>query len=77
MILGDDGENFRLEILDNGIGISADALDKPGSFGLLGMREQFEARGGGLIAERQHAGGTKVSVFLPNRAVQPSKPQPN
>jgi PAS domain S-box-containing protein len=76
MILGDDGENFRLEILDNGIGISDDALDKPGSFGLLGMREQFEARGGGLMAERQHAGGTKVSVFLPNSAVQP-KPRPN
>ena len=68
--VGNDEETVRLDVVDDGVGISDAALEKPGSFGLLGMREQFEARGGGLTAERQGLSGTKVSVFLPKRALQ-------
>lgn len=55
-----------LQILDDGIGIQADAMDKPKSHGLLGMRERVLLLGGIFTAKRATAGsGTAIEVFLP------------
>jgi signal transduction histidine kinase len=67
----DMGDEVSLEIADNGIGIAADALAKPESFGISGLRERIRALGGemdlisetGALATR----GTTLIVTLPRR----------
>jgi len=66
IILRADAESIAMDIADDGIGIPDGAMDKPGSFGLLGIRERFAALGGGLTVERNAPTGTRVSVRLPN-----------
>lgn len=60
------GDDFvALEITDNGTGIPDGASEKPGSFGLLGMRERFVAVGGSMELRRNADSGTTVSVRIP------------
>jgi len=55
-----------LQILDDGIGIQADAMDKPKSHGLLGMRERVLLLGGEFAIKRGVANrGTAIEVLLP------------
>jgi signal transduction histidine kinase len=55
-----------LQVLDDGIGIQADAMDKPKSHGLLGMRERVLLLGGVFTVKRGPANiGTAIEVFLP------------
>lgn len=55
-----------LQILDDGIGIPNDALDKPKSHGLLGMRERASLIGGSFSAGPGAGGrGTAIEVLLP------------
>lgn len=55
-----------LQILDNGIGIPDDAITKPKSHGLLGMRERVLLLGGTFaIGRRKDASGTSVEAFIP------------
>ena len=61
-----DRERISLELVDDGIGMPDGAMRKPGSLGLLGIRERFEAAGGGLAVESQPSAGTKVTVHLPH-----------
>jgi signal transduction histidine kinase len=57
---------ITLEIIDNGIGITDDAMQKPRSLGLLCLRERFAAQGGGLAVRREEPTGTRVTVYLPS-----------
>jgi PAS domain S-box-containing protein len=57
--------HLTLEISDDGIGIPDGALDKPGSLGLLGIRERLGTVGGTLIVRRNDAAGTNVTVTIP------------
>ncbi|HAT1648045.1 TPA: MASE1 sensor histidine kinase [Raoultella planticola] len=59
------GERLRLEVKDNGVGISA---DKMAGFGIQGMRERVSALGGELTLESQR--GTRVIVNLPTNLQQ-------
>jgi two-component system, NarL family, sensor histidine kinase UhpB len=59
-------ENYvTMEVSDNGVGIPEGAIDKPGSFGLLGLRERFAALGGDLTLHEIAPSGTRLRVSLP------------
>jgi hypothetical protein len=55
---------YELEIADDGIGLPADALDKPASLGLLGMEERTRELGGSLEVANTEGGGTRVQPAL-------------
>lgn len=60
-----DSERIAMVVADDGKGVAPGDLRKPGSLGLLGIRERFGASGGGLIVERRSSRGTCLTVFLP------------
>ncbi len=57
-----------LTVQDNGVGFAPDAARKPGSFGLLGIRERAQLLGGGMHTENPSGGGARITVRLPLRA---------
>ncbi|HYH08767.1 MAG TPA: ATP-binding protein [Thermoanaerobaculia bacterium] len=63
MTIGNDA--VRLEITDDGRGITASEAGQPGTHGLLGMRERALAFGGDLAVEPAAGGGTRLTVRLP------------
>lgn len=71
--LTQDDRALRLQITDDGRGISAAALSDPKSLGLLGMRERIRAIGGTVeIERRRRSQGTMVRLRVPHagRAVR-------
>jgi len=62
-------DEITMEIIDDGVGIPAGALGKPGALGLLGIRERFGARGGRLEVRRNGTRGTTVAVHLPTSSI--------
>ncbi|MEO8163812.1 MAG: PAS domain-containing sensor histidine kinase [Betaproteobacteria bacterium] len=67
ILLRVDESGIRLEIEDNGSGISDADLTKPQSLGLKGMRERVFNIGGVLEVTNAPRGGTRVSLFVPLR----------
>jgi PAS domain S-box-containing protein len=63
--LKEEPSSLRLTITDNGKGIGEDAKAKPGSFGLIGMRERVIAAGGTFSVHGKPGKGTVVEVVLP------------
>ena len=64
--LAREGEAFVLEIADDGVGIPPDAMRRPKSHGLLGMRERALLLGGTLRVGRGVNGiGTAVHACVP------------
>jgi len=55
---------LTLEVSDNGQGLSAEALRKAKSFGLLGLRERA-AQVGGWLDISSSSGGTSVILSVP------------
>jgi len=63
-----------MEVVDDGIGIDAAALWKPGSLGLLGLGERIRSNGGELRVEGNQgrgASGTTLRVSLPREGAVP------
>lgn len=56
---------ITLHIADNGTGMSMDKMRKPGSFGLLGMRERAAFLGGEMQIESSASKGTAIRVVIP------------
>lgn len=56
---------LRLDVTDNGVGLSGDALERPQSFGIMGMRERAQLVGGKLNILSVPKGGTTVHVTIP------------
>lgn len=54
-----------LHIADNGVGIDRRATQRPGHYGVVGMRERMEAVGGSLEITPRAAGGTAVVARVP------------
>lgn len=65
-----DGQ-LSIDILDDGIGLG-DRRHKPGSFGLIGMKERIAAMGGHFAITGLRGKGTLVSLTIP---VDPEQPQ--
>jgi signal transduction histidine kinase len=64
--LNREGDTLSLQVIDNGIGIDVDAISKPKSHGLLGMRERALLLGGSLTVGRGVNGlGTCVDALIP------------
>ncbi len=64
---------IKLEVHDNGRGISKLEISNPKSMGLLGMRERAALLGGSFrIGRIQHGHGTKVTVSVPVHSSVPS-----
>jgi signal transduction histidine kinase len=64
--LSREGDVLSLEVIDDGIGIDPDAVSKPKSHGLLGMRERALLLGGTLHVKRGiNDCGTCVVAFIP------------
>jgi signal transduction histidine kinase len=64
--LAREGEGLALEVSDDGVGIAPDAMRRPKSHGLLGMRERALLLGGTLVVERGVNGqGTCVKAWVP------------
>jgi two-component system sensor histidine kinase UhpB len=59
------GNNFKIEIADNGIGIQQTELKKSKSFGLVGMRERAIILGGDFKIDELNLNGTKITVTIP------------
>jgi signal transduction histidine kinase len=56
---------WRLLVSDDGSGVSSAAMERPGHFGVLGMRERAEALSGSLTIARRPGGGTVVEARIP------------
>jgi signal transduction histidine kinase len=59
-----DGE-LMLQVADNGRGITADEINSPHAFGLLGIRERLYPIGGRVDFEGRPGQGTRVTIHLP------------
>jgi len=65
VVLASDEDGIRLEVEDDGRGISSEDLAKSRSLGLKGMRERVSYVGGTLEVERAPRGGTRVTLRVP------------
>lgn len=79
--LSREDTGLALEVIDDGIGIDTDAVSKPKSHGLLGMRERALLLGGTLRIRRGvNDVGTCVEAFIPLTSTQETEtaalPQP-
>lgn len=60
-----DGHSVIVTVQDDGQGFPADVLAKPGTHGLLGMRERAHLAGGTLHLATVAEGGARVEIRLP------------
>jgi signal transduction histidine kinase len=58
-------EAVILRVADDGMGLPADATNRPGHYGLRGMRERIEGLGGVLTLGRNGRAGTVIEAGLP------------
>jgi signal transduction histidine kinase len=56
---------LRLQVVDNGRGITEDEINSPYAFGLLGIRERLYPLGGRVDFEGRPEQGTRVTIHLP------------
>ncbi|MBX3637416.1 MAG: sensor histidine kinase, partial [Rubrivivax sp.] len=59
------GGELRLTVQDDGVGFDLPAPGRPGSYGLLGMRERARLLGGRVEIDNPPEGGGRVRVWLP------------
>ncbi len=59
------GDHLLLAVVDDGCGIPAGAVQRPGAHGLVGMKHRIAALGGTLTVGRSPEGGTEVRVLVP------------
>jgi two-component system sensor histidine kinase UhpB len=70
-----EGEQLRLTVGDDGRGITPEETRRPGSLGLLGIKERLRELGGSLSIARQQGGGTRLAFNVPlRRAASPPQP---
>jgi signal transduction histidine kinase len=65
VVLSREAHGVRLRVVDDGIGIDHNALEKSLSHGLRGMRERVRQLGGLFVIRRVDECGTIAEAFLP------------
>ncbi|MBT9525133.1 MAG: HAMP domain-containing protein [Rhizobacter sp.] len=73
--LSASAEGMTLELVDDGVGLSADWADKKGHHGLRWLAERVQGLGGRFELVPASPRGVQLTVFLPLPAPQPA-PQP-
>jgi len=63
--------HLRIEIEDDGKGITTDALTKPDAFGIFGMHERIRCLSGELFIQQIESKGTTVCLRFPLETVSP------
>jgi len=63
--LSETNDSFVLHVHDNGVGISEEALRKPTSHGIRGMRERAREHGGDVSVSSAPDEGTTLVVTIP------------
>ena len=63
----------KLEICDDGVGITAANQAAANSLGLLGMKERVGHCAGTIAIQRRASGGTQIIVHIPNPAAAPAE----
>ncbi len=73
--LGTDGDDARLDIVDNGRGFDPARVAGPpgmdGGYGLTALRQRLRDLGGTLAVESEPGGGTALSASVPWRRTEP------
>jgi signal transduction histidine kinase len=65
IVLGRDSERITMQIIDNGVGMQADALSKNRSFGLPGIRERLRPLAGALEIHSAPDAGCALYIAIP------------
>lgn len=65
VLLAEDETHWRVEVIDDGIGIPEDIPARAGHLGVRGMRNRLEALGGACTIRRGPSGGTRVTLAVP------------
>lgn len=63
-------DEVRLTVGDDGVGLTPEALAKPNSFGVRGMRQRVEELAGKLSINSESGSGTTLHLWLPRKAEQ-------
>jgi len=63
--LADDEHFLTLEVADNGLGITEQATETQGGFGLKGLQERAKTVGGWLDISSQQGQGTAITLSIP------------
>ncbi|MBL8380952.1 MAG: PAS domain S-box protein [Burkholderiales bacterium] len=71
-----EAEMLSITVRDDGRGATMAAFDRPGSFGVLGMRERARHLGGDLRITSQPGAGTRVSLNVPLTAAMAQADDP-
>jgi two-component system NarL family sensor kinase len=68
-------EAITLRVVDDGVGMPPNAAERPGHYGLRGMRERIEGLGGRLTVSRSVQSGTTLEACLPliSRQIHPQE----
>lgn len=66
-VLNMEDGNLKMEISDDGVGISDASVDDPKSIGLLGMKERALALHGSVLISSGKGSGTKITTLIPVR----------
>lgn len=65
VIINCNSHFFRMEIIDNGIGITDEQIKDPKNLGLVGLRERVYPFNGTITFEGKPGKGTSVKVIIP------------
>ncbi|MBK4734032.1 ATP-binding response regulator [Noviherbaspirillum pedocola] len=65
ILLGRHPEQLMMQIIDNGVGIAPQAVDKNRSFGLPGIRERLHTLNGTLEVHSAPGAGTALFIAIP------------
>jgi signal transduction histidine kinase len=59
------GEELRLVVADDGVGVAGVGDGASGGLGLKNLRQRAERRGGGMDIGTSREGGTRLSWYVP------------
>ncbi len=68
--LSETADDLVMEVADDGRGLAEGALSKPGSLGILGMRERATLAGGAVALTGRPGGGLTLTVRMPRHGVR-------